>query len=368
MRKVAVLGSTGSIGTQALRIISDSGTLELHSILCAGSTGLLREQMGMYRPELACAVSPSPGMDTAGMITGPECLQQAVAGADIVLNAIVGSAGLRASLLCQELGLPLALANKESLVIGGELLGEHLSRGRVVPVDSEHSTIHRCIRGEDRPVLGVTLTASGGSARGMTPEALNSAGPSEILAHPTWSMGRRITVDSATMVNKAFEVIEAMWLFGVPVEAVIHPQSIVHSLVRLADGAWKALLGRPDMKVPIQYALLERGEPMALLEDDDPLDWGTLEFEPLDPAVYPAFGLVVSAGEEGGTLPAAANAADEVAVEAFLSGRISFGDIPRIIEGVLERHQIREVNVFEDVTTADAEARRIATEMVDRLC
>ncbi len=367
-RRVAILGSTGSIGVQALEIIQRSESLELHSILCGSGIRLLREQILEYGPSTACAVAPLDGADTTGILTGPESLEEAIQGADIVLNAIVGSAGLSASLLCQELGLPLALANKESLVVGGELLGEHLARGLIVPVDSEHSTIHRCIHGEDRPVLGVTLTASGGSVRNMDPAAMYAAGPPEILAHPTWSMGRRITVDSATMVNKAFEVIEAKWLFGVPVDAVIHPQSIVHSFVRLADGAWKALLGHPDMRVPIQYALLEAGEPAIVLEEDGPLDWGSLCFEPLDPLVYPAYGLVAAAGEEGGTLPAVANAADEVAIEAFLSGRITFGRISQVIAHALEGHSRWEVRSFEDVMEADAEGRRAAAEMIGTPC
>ena len=254
-RRVAVLGSTGSIGRQALEIISREPGLALHSIVCRSSTGLLSEQMAEYSPAIAGAVEPQEA-PPAGVFTGEHAVDRAMEEADVVLNAIVGSAGLRASLLAQKTGKPLALANKESLVVGGDLLREHLTSGAVIPVDSEHSTIFRCLLGEDRGVSSITLTASGGSCRSMTPEEVLTAGPERILRHPTWNMGARITVDSASMVNKAFEVIEARWLFpDVPVNAVIHPQSIVHSLVRLEDGSWKALLGEPDMRIPIQFAL-----------------------------------------------------------------------------------------------------------------
>jgi 1-deoxy-D-xylulose-5-phosphate reductoisomerase len=369
MRRVAVLGSTGSIGVRALEIIQAMPGLRLHSILCRRSSGLLAEQKDRYRPVVSCMTDPEPGAAPPGTVTGEGALASAIEGADIVLNAIVGSAGLSASILCMEFGIPLALANKESLVIGGILLKRHLEAGLVIPVDSEHSTVFRCLKGEGRPVLEIILTASGGSARSIPEAELENAGPERILRHPTWDMGSRITVDSATMVNKAFEIIEAGWLFrGVPVRAVLHPQSIVHSLVRLGDGCWKALLGCPDMGVPIQYALAWPEIPLERLGEDSPLDWQALEFSALDRSRYPAFEIVTEAGEEGGSAPAAANAADEVAVQAFLDGRISFGDISRVIGRVMEAHAVFTVSSFGDVMEADAAARAAAERTVLGLC
>ncbi|MFO8183115.1 MAG: 1-deoxy-D-xylulose-5-phosphate reductoisomerase [Candidatus Aegiribacteria sp.] len=367
-RRVAVLGSTGSIGTQALEIIDGAEQLQLHSLLCGSSVDLLSRQSRTYSPNVTAVVNPR-GECPSWMVSGPGALREAVEGADVVLNAIVGSAGLEASLLCRELDLSLALANKESLVVGGELLEDFVRRGRIIPVDSEHSTIFRCLLGEDRPVLGITLTASGGSVRDLPLEELREAPASRILSHPTWDMGARITVDSATMVNKAFEVMEARWLFGdLPVEVAVHPQSIVHSLVKLPDGSWKALLGEPDMKVPIQYALLYPDGELMRLSHDGPPDWGVLEFRKVDPERYPAFHTVMEAGKAGGTLPAAANAADEVAVEAFLQGRIGFGHIPVVIEEVLNGHDKSPVSDFHSVMEADSGARAMAGRVVDGLC
>lgn len=369
MRRVAVLGSTGSIGTRALEIIQASPGLSLHSILCRRNSALLAEQMDRYRPAAACMTDPGPCAAPTGAVSGEGALASAIEGADIVLNAIVGSAGLRASIMCMELGIPLALANKESLVIGGVLLERHLDAGLVIPVDSEHSTVFRCLQGETGNVLEIVLTASGGSARSIPEDELDAARPERILRHPTWDMGSRITVDSATMVNKAFEIIEARWLFrGLPVSAVLHPQSIVHSLVRLGDGSWKALLGSPDMGLPIQYALAWPDDPLEKLASDGPLDWKALEFCAMDDRRYPAFGIVTAAGAAGGSAPATANAADEVAVQAFLDGRISFGDISRVIGRVMEEHAAFTVSSLGDVMEADAAARAAAERMVAGLC
>jgi 1-deoxy-D-xylulose-5-phosphate reductoisomerase len=369
MRRVAVLGSTGSIGVQALELISSSKELELHSILCARSLDALEGQIREYSPRTACITDPPPGSATAGLVTGPDSLEAAIEGADIVLNAIVGSTGLSASILTASSGIPLALANKESLVVGGELLARFIASGMVVPVDSEHSTVFRCIRGEDSPVEEILLTASGGSLRDVPLEDLPSAGPGQVLAHPTWDMGARITVDSATMVNKAFEVIEAGWLFpGITVGVVMHPQSIVHSLVRLGDGAWKALMGNPDMKLPIQYALAWPDCSLEEVSSDRPCDWGELSFGPLDHGRYPAFGTVLQAGSQGGTCPAVVNAADEVAVGMFLDGRIGFGDIGRILDTVLSMHDPSPVTCLEDVTEADSWARETAATEAARIC
>ena len=359
-RAVAILGSTGSIGKQALEVIDKSPSLSLHSIMCRTSTGLLEEQRLRYKPFFASAAAQGDP---------EEILLKAVEGADIVLNGIVGSAGLRASLLCQELNKPLALANKESLVIGSDLMKPHLEAGLVIPVDSEHSTVFRCLMGEDEAARSITLTASGGSLRDIPMDSIYSASPEMVLDHPTWEMGGRITVDSATMVNKAFEVLEARALFpGVPVDVVVHRNSIVHSFVQCADGAWKALMGLPDMKVPIAWALHYPGLPALRVADESPLDWGTLAFQELETHRYPAFNEVLKAGDMGGTAPAAANAADEVAVAAFLSGEIPFGEIPGIIGQVVEQLGSRPVHCLEQLEETDEKARAAARKAVEQLC
>lgn len=359
-RKVAVLGSTGSIGRQALEVIEESPELSLYSILCRSSTDTLNQQMERYSPVFASCV-PSEN--------GDEILLRSIEGADIVLNAIVGSAGLRASLLCQELGKPLALANKESLVVGSELLLEHLNSGLVIPVDSEHSTIYRCLQGETGKARSITLTASGGSLRDTPLEEIYSASPEGVLNHPTWNMGGRITVDSATMVNKAFEVLEARALFpGIPVNVIIHRSSVVHSFIECADGAWKALMGFPDMKVPIAWALLYPGLPALRVASESPLDWGPLSFSPVESSRYPAFHEVLRAGEIGGTAPAAANAADEVAVDAFLRGHLPFGEISGIISGTVEDLGSQPVESFGQLRETDEKARLRARKAVEQVC
>ena len=366
-RRVAVLGCTGSIGRQALEVISASAELSVHSLLCSTSVDAMLRQAA-DRPAVTVGATGVDGAPS-GVVCGPEALDACIEGADIVLNGIVGSAGLRASLATARLGLPLALANKESLVVGGHLLQGHVQAGLVVPVDSEHSTVFRCLEGERLPPLSISLTASGGALRDTPPERVGEASVEQVLAHPNWDMGARITVDSATMVNKAFEVIEAGWLFGrdVRIGAVVHPQSVVHSLVRLADGAWKALLGSPDMRVPIQYALLPAGGELLPLEDDVPEDWPALEFRKMDHSRWPAFSLVTDASRAGESHCVAANAADEEAVRAFLEGRVCFGDIPRVISGVLKRHTECRIPDMAAMEAADAEARLLAREEVAAL-
>lgn len=368
MKRIAILGCTGSIGRQALDVIRTSdGFLGVHSLLCFGSLDRLLQQAREFGPEVSAVLMPT-GREPDWVVTGRDALRAAVEGADLVLNAIAGSAGLEASLLCQELDLPLALANKESLVVGGELLKDHLSRGMVIPVDSEHSTLHRCISGERVRPLSIILTASGGALRDLPLDLASAATADAVLKHPTWSMGPRITVDSATLVNKAFEVIEAGWLFeGLEVDAVIHPQSIVHSLLRLADGAYKALLGTPDMRIPIQYALLGEDAPPGFSSEDSPLDWPSLTFGQVDPDRYPAFRRVCEAGRRGNGLPSAANGADEIAVQAFLDGQISFGTIPVLIERVLDGFREREISEPGDVFEADVEARILALALLEGL-
>lgn len=368
-RRVAVLGSTGSIGVQALAVIEKSPSLVLHSIYCGSSLSALREQVERFNPPLAGIATLPEGADGTGLLVGREHLPGLVEGADMVLNAIVGSAGLEASLLTQEMGIPLALANKESLVVGGELLLPHLGKGLVIPVDSEHSTIFRCLAGETRPPGRIVLTASGGALRELPVRDIAGASVEQVLSHPNWSMGARITVDSASMVNKAFEVIEARRLFpGIPVEVVVHPESIVHSFIETADGAWKALLGAPDMGVPISFAL--HWPALAIPEapgGDHPLGWGALHFRPMDIERYPAYAAVLSAYDTGGTALAAANAADEEAVKAFLSKKIPFGAISEVIRRVLKGYDALPVTGFEVLLKADSLARQLARDVMEEM-
>jgi 1-deoxy-D-xylulose-5-phosphate reductoisomerase len=290
-----------------------------------------------------------------------------------VLNGVVGAAGLAASLAALEAGSRLALANKESLVAGGPLLEAARRRGggELIPVDSEHSALLQCLAGEDpASIRRLILSASGGPFRGRSPAELEGVTAAEALAHPTWKMGRRITIDSATLMNKAFEVIEAHFLFGVPydrIEVVVHPQSVVHSLVEFADGSVKAQLGEPDMRLPIQYALTY---PQRVPGPATPFDLAgrALTFEPPDTAAFPCLRLGYEAGRAGGTAPAVLNAADEVAVRAFLEGRIGFNAIPRVVAYALEAVPRSIPESLADVGAADAAARAAATAALGTSC
>ena len=296
-------------------------------------------------------------------------LELAVRPGCIVVNGIVGAAGLEASIISLEAGNRLALANKESLVVGGPLVMAAARHGELIPVDSEHSALFQCLQGEKvAEVSRLLLTASGGPFRGREARDLATVGVDEALAHPTWQMGPRITIDSATLVNKGLEVIEAHFLFDLgfeQIEVVVHPQSIVHSMVEFVDGSLKAHLGVPDMRIPIQYALTypARAEGPAPQFD---ITSGVLAFESADREAFPALELAYAAGRGGGTLPAAFNAADEVAVEAFLRSRIGFLDIAGVIAEVLEAHEVTEVSSVESVRQADRAARRAAEAAVAR--
>jgi 1-deoxy-D-xylulose-5-phosphate reductoisomerase len=287
----------------------------------------------------------------------------AASGAEVVLNGIVGAAGLAASLATLERGARLALANKETLVVGGELVRGRLARGgELVPVDSEHSGVLQCLAGRSGDdVARLTLTASGGALRDRSD--WRSATPAEVLAHPVWSMGRRITVDSALLVNKAFELIEARWMFELDwtkLQAWLHPQAIVHALVTFTDGSTVAQAARPDMRLPIQLALswpARWGEAVPAL---GARELSGLSFEPLDPGRYPAYDLALSAGRAGGTAPCVLNAADEEAVDMYLAGRITLGQIPQVLERVLDAHAVRPIESLEQLHEIDGWARREA--------
>ena len=383
-KRVAVLGSTGSVGTQALEVIEKHPDRLKVATLAAGENAeLLASQVQRWQPELvsvaseACAarLRERLGSDAPEIAIGDDGLLRAVTEADagVVLNAVVGAAGLAATYEAVTAGIDVALANKESLVMAGELIMSKASttRAALLPVDSEPNALHQCLRRtSSNDVRRLILTASGGPFLGSTPDELAAVTPKQALDHPTWRMGPRITIDSATLMNKAFEVIECRWLFGLPhetIDVVIHPQSIVHSLVELVDGSMIAAAGPTDMRLPIQDALTypERWKPSVTplsLVDSSP--W---TFEAADPERYPALGLARAALERGGTAPAVLNAADEVAVEAFLAGRLPFDKIVDVAEHTLDEVQNGAATTLQGIFAADREARRIACRMLEEL-
>jgi 1-deoxy-D-xylulose-5-phosphate reductoisomerase len=379
VRRILILGSTGSVGTQALEVVAASGELEVVGLAAATSWEAVLEQArthGVARVALAdeaAAARASEAWTGGEVLAGPEGLVELITetDCDLVLNALVGSAGLGPTVAALGEGIDLALANKESLVVGGELVMalSEATGASVIPVDSEHSALYQLIAAEQRPghVDRLVLTASGGPFRGRSAAELREVTPEEALAHPTWDMGGRITVDSATLMNKGFELIEAHHLFGVPAEridVVVHPQSLIHAIVHLNDGASLAHLGHPDMRVPISYALHhpERADvPVAAL---DLAAAGELTFEEPDLDTFPALRLAREALAAGGTAPCVLNAADEVAVEAFLDGALPFTGIAEVVERALAAIEPAPVRHFSDLYRADAAARETARELV----
>ena len=375
MKKLVILGSTGSIGTQALEIVAGSEDLEVVGLAAGSSWEPLVEQATRHGvPTIAFDSGDAAARAEASwdgrVLAGEEGIRELVAesGADLVLNGIVGAAGLGPTIVALSEGIDVALANKESLVIGGELtmaLAE-ATGARLLPVDSEHSALFQLIA-DQRPgtVERLVLTASGGPFRGRTD--LAGVSVEEALAHPTWRMGGRITIDSATLMNKGFEAIEAHHLFGVPYEriaVVVHPQSIVHSLVDLNDGSSLAHLGLPDMRVPISYALHYPERADVEVPRLDLAAAGELSFEEPDLETFSCLRLALEAGRAGGTAPCVLNAADEVAVAAFLDGLVGFAAIGELIERVLDEMPARPVTHFEELFEVDAEARRRTEEQV----
>ncbi|HSD81958.1 MAG TPA: 1-deoxy-D-xylulose-5-phosphate reductoisomerase [Solirubrobacteraceae bacterium] len=377
-RRLLILGSTGSIGTQALDVVARSEDLELVGLSAGRAWEALVDQahdLGVGRIALAepdAAARAGEAWTGGEVLSGPEGLVRLVleSGADLVLNALVGSAGLGPTIATLGEGIDLALANKESLVVGGELVMQlaEATGAQIVPVDSEHSALHQLVGGEPPgSVERLVLTASGGPFRGRSRAALEGVTVQEALAHPTWAMGGKITIDSATLMNKGLEVIEAHHLFGTPydrIEVVVHPQSIVHSYVTLADGAALAHLGHPDMRVPIAYAL-HHPERMDLpVRPLDLAEVGALTFEPVDVDAFPCLRLAREAAVAGGTAPCVLNAANEVAVHAFLGGRLDFLGIPAVVESTLEALGAQPVRAFDSLYEADREARAVAAERV----
>jgi 1-deoxy-D-xylulose-5-phosphate reductoisomerase len=379
-KQIAILGSTGSIGKNALRVIDSLGPqYEVAALSAHSSVKLLAEQARRYKPEFVAITNSDYAEQLRELIgdldieilTGPDGLIKIaeLRQVDIVLTAVVGAAGLHAVLAAANKGKRLAIANKEPLVIAGELLRKTTEdNGSVIlPVDSEHSAVFQAMQSGGREQVNkIILTASGGPFRQADPEDLRNVTLEQALAHPVWDMGPKITVDSATMMNKAFEIIEARWLFDIPVEKIevlIHPESIIHSIVEFVDGSMIAQLGEPDMCLPIQYALTYPERVAGITKALRLEDVGTLTFEKSNLQTFRALSLGYEVAQTGGTAPVVFNAANEAAVEEFLAGRIKFVNIVEIIENCLNRHNVKPAVCLEDVLEADAWARREVTEL-----
>ncbi len=378
MRKLVILGSTGSIGTQALELVAGADDLELVALSADRRWEQLIAQADEHRVRRVLIADPESAEKARAawdgeVLNGPEALAELILGAeaDLVLNAIVGSAGLAATVITLSEGVDLALANKESLVVGGDLVIELAAAtgARLIPVDSEHSALDQLIASESGQMPGtverLTLTASGGPFRGRSRSELAGVTVEEALNHPTWQMGGKISIDSATLMNKGLEVIEAHQLFGTAydqLEVVIHPQSIIHSMISLADGSSLAHLGYPDMKVPIAYALHYPRRVKLALEPLDLAQLGSLTFEAVDEEAFPCLGLALAAGREGGTAPCVLNAANEVAVAAFLDHRCSFLQISELIAATLDDARIEQTYSFDTLIAADRAARQATSE------
>ncbi len=385
--KLAILGSTGSIGRQCLEVVKLlDGEFEVVSLAAGSNVNLAAAQIALHHPKLVSVATEETAEKLAALLRGkrvspvpeivfgPDGIEQVATHPDAgtVVSAAVGVVGLRATYKAVLAGKKIALANKEVLVAAGELVTAAVKKHNVclLPVDSEHNAIHQCLRaGERKEVKRLVLTASGGPFRKTPLSKMRQVSPKQALAHPNWKMGQRITIDSATMMNKGFEVIEARWLFGMnldQIEVVIHPQSTVHSMVEFVDGSILAQLGPTDMRMPLQYALTY---PKRVPSNGCALDWSklrNLDFEPVPDKKFPCLRLAREASKRGGPLPCALNAADEVAVAAFLARKLPFSGIAVVIEKVLERMQGRRLEEIDDVLAADAEARLLASEEIAR--
>ncbi|MGH9236221.1 MAG: 1-deoxy-D-xylulose-5-phosphate reductoisomerase [Acidimicrobiales bacterium] len=386
---IAVAGSTGSIGTQAIEVVqAQPDRFEVVALGAWSSVDALVAQAAELRPKLVVVGDESAAPQVAAAVppgtevqAGAAALAELGTVADVCVNGVVGFAGLRLTLATLAAGKRLALANKESLIAGGPVVRSVLARpgaGHIVPVDSEHGAVHQCLasspRGDASRVARIVLTASGGPFRGRSRAELSRVTIEDALAHPTWSMGPKITVDSSTLMNKGLEVIEAHELFGDDygidydhIDVVVHPQSIVHSMVELSDGSTIAQLSRPDMRLPIGYAL---AWPDRITTPFGAIDWtacGPLEFEPPDRDAFPCLGLAYDAGRAGELTPAVLNAANEVAVEAFLAGRIAWVGIPRVLNAVLSRHDGGRADGVDAVIDADRWARQAAQRQIERI-
>ena len=376
---VAVMGSTGSIGTQTLEIIKDHpNEFEVIALGAAKSVELLVEQAKKYEPQIVAISEPSlekelrqklpPRID---VISGSKALAESSSTADVVINGVVGFAGLPITIAALKAGKRLGLANKESLIAAGPLIQNFRSieGAELIPVDSEHCAIHQCLglNATQKDIKNIVLTASGGPFRGFSAERLRSVSIEDALSHPTWDMGPKITVDSSTLMNKGLEVIEAHELFGIPyenIDVVIHPQSIVHSMVTFSDGATLAQMSNPDMRLCIAYALTY---PDRINDPFGEIDWTQmikLNFEPPDQTSFPCLNIAYEAGRQKGTAPAWLNAANEEAVSAFLSGQLLWQEISEVISATLQQWSGENVDSIETVLKADSDARLVASELI----
>jgi len=365
MKRLALLGSTGSIGTQVLEIVRrNPGEFQVVSLVCGSNKQLLDEQVKEFNPEYY-----GMGEEALSLAAQVDC--------DLVVNAVMGMRGFLPTLAAIECGHDIALANKETLVAGGEVVMKKAEEKgiKILPIDSEHSAIFQCLMGnEGKKIRRILLTASGGPFRGWTYDELKKVTPEMALKHPNWNMGQKITIDSATMMNKGLEIIEAKWLFDVPVEKIqvlVHPQSIVHSGVEFEDTAILAQLGTPDMKVPISLAL---GYPNRIDSPDESLDFfnkaGSLTFEEPDMETFRCLGIAMEAIKKGGVYPAIMNGANEVLVQSFLDGKIGFTDIPEMIDSIMKDASMDDIEYDPDpvamIINADAWARERAKELTEK--
>ncbi|MFC1967447.1 1-deoxy-D-xylulose-5-phosphate reductoisomerase [Chloroflexota bacterium] len=376
-KRLVVLGSTGSIGWQTLDVVRAwPEKFRVVGLAAGNNIDLLVRQAGEFQSDYICCAGQDEAAQSRLTVTGRKIMSMedmvAQPDVDLVVMAVSGGAGLSPTLAAVKAGKEIALANKESLVAAGGIItaAAEDSGARILPVDSEHSAIWQCLNGEKQKASRIILTASGGPFRGYTPAQLKGATAAQALNHPSWQMGPKVTVDSATLMNKGLEIIEARWLFGVAfenIEVLIHPQSIIHSMVEFADGSVKAQLSLPDMRLPIQYALTY---PDRLSNPEiAQIDWKkikSLDFEPPDFNVFPCLKLGIEAGKKGGTYPAVLCAADEVAVDLFLAGRLGFTDIARFISLALEKHQSVDRPGIEEIIAADGWARQEILNLVDR--
>ncbi len=377
---IVVLGSTGSIGTQTLEVAANLG-LDVVALAANQPGDLLLEQARRF-PDAAIVVAGGSVGEREEFVSGlgsrvsfgPESVVEVAATPDsIVVNGIVGASGLPPTLSALGAGNRLGLANKESLVAGGPVVrkARETSSGHIIPIDSEHSALYQCLVGEDvSDIARLMLTASGGPFRGKAREDLEGVTAEEALQHPTWDMGRRVTIDSATLFNKGLEVIEAHYLFDIDydrIDVVVHPQSVLHSMVEFVDGSWKGHLGHADMRIPIQYALTTPRRAQGLAP---PFDFSgrLLEFEEPDRVAFPALDIAYAAGREGGSSPAVMNAADEVAVEAFLQRRLGFLGITEVVTRTIEAVEWRPMESLDDVLAVDAESRSYAASLIAGMC
>ena len=378
IKKLAIFGSTGSIGRQTLQVVRNlTGRFRVVGLAAGQNLELLSEQIAEFQPKYIYYQSK----ESSKFITpsGTFLPMEEIAGhpdVDIVVIATSGKAGLSATLAAVRAGKKVAIANKEPLVMAGEIITREAKKSgaQLLPIDSEHSAIWQCLNGESQPPKRILLTASGGPFRGFSQEQLNQVTPQQALKHPSWQMGKKVTIDSATLMNKGLEIMEALWLFNIPlaqIDVIIHPQSIIHSMVEFIDGSFKAQMSFPDMRLPIQYALTW---PERIPNPELPkLDWAkikSLTFEPPDFKMFPCLELAIKAAKTGGTAPTALCAADETAVDLFLQGAVKFTDIARIVAGVMTEHQNICDPALDDIMNVDSWARDKALKLFrqDKKC